>query len=147
MSATAGHMRAVAPDMPGFGRADRPATFDYPIEGYSRHLAGLLEQLQVERAHLVLHDWGRHWGLAWAAANPDRLASLTLINVGALPGYRWLEYARLWRTPGLRRAVLPAGHPQDVPVAAERGQPAPVSPRLPRTACSMTRTAAPSGRC
>jgi pimeloyl-ACP methyl ester carboxylesterase len=91
--------RMVAPTMPGFGDADKPDDFDYTTEGYGRHLAGILDQMGVKRAHLVLHDFGGPWGLAWAASNPDALASLTLINVGVLPGYRWHYLARIWRTP------------------------------------------------
>ncbi len=91
--------RAVAPDMPGYGRADKPKDFDYTVEGYARHLGGILTHLGVSRAHLVLHDFGGPWGLAWAARYPARLASLALVNVGIMPGYRWHSLARLWRTP------------------------------------------------
>jgi pimeloyl-ACP methyl ester carboxylesterase len=93
--------RVVAPDMPGFGAADKPRDFDYTVEGYARHLGGLLEQRRVERAHLVLHDFGGAWGLAWALAHPESFASVTLINIGVLVGYRWHRYARIWRTPVL----------------------------------------------
>jgi pimeloyl-ACP methyl ester carboxylesterase len=55
------HGRAVALDMPGFGQADKPEGFDYTMEGYARHLAGALEHLGIERAHLVLHDFGGPW--------------------------------------------------------------------------------------
>ncbi len=51
----------IAPDMPGYGKADRPESFDYTVEGYARHLTGILEQLGVKRAHLVLHDFGGPW--------------------------------------------------------------------------------------
>jgi pimeloyl-ACP methyl ester carboxylesterase len=91
--------RVVAPDMPGYGKADRPKDFDYTVEGYARHLDGVLAELGVERAHLVLHDFGGPWGLAWAAAHPDRVASLTLINIGVMPGYKWHKFARVWRVP------------------------------------------------
>jgi pimeloyl-ACP methyl ester carboxylesterase len=91
--------RAVALDMPGFGEADRPATFEYTVEGYARHLAGALEQLGVSRAHLVLHDFGGAWGLAWAAAHTAQIGSVTLINIGVMEGYRWHYLARIWRTP------------------------------------------------
>jgi len=59
----------------------------------------MLEQLGIERVHLVLHDFGGPWGLQWASEHPQQVASLTLINIGALPGYRWHRYARIWRTP------------------------------------------------
>lgn len=91
--------RAIIPDMPGFGRADKPADFEYTVAGYARHLAGILETLGVRRAHLVLHDFGGPWGLSWAAAHPDAFASVVLINTGILRGYRWHYLARIWRTP------------------------------------------------
>lgn len=91
--------RAVALDFPGFGRADKPAGFDYTVQGYARHLAGALAGLGIERAHLVLHDFGGPWGLAWAAGHPEAFASAVLVNTGVLPGYRWHYLARIWRTP------------------------------------------------
>ena len=91
--------RVIAPDMPGYGRADRPDEFDYTVEGYARHLDGILEQLNVQRAHLVLHDFGGPWGMQWAADHSDRAASLALLNIGALPGYTWHKFARIWRLP------------------------------------------------
>lgn len=91
--------RAIALDMPGFGKADKPASFDYTVQGYARHLDDARAQLGVRRAHLVLHDFGGPWGLAWAAAHPASVASLALINIGLMPGYRWHYVARIWRTP------------------------------------------------
>jgi pimeloyl-ACP methyl ester carboxylesterase len=91
--------RALALDMPGFGRAEKPENFDYTVEGYARFLASALDQLEVERAHLVLHDFGGPWGLQWAIENPERLASAVLINTGALVDYSWHYLARIWRTP------------------------------------------------
>lgn len=93
--------RAIAPDMPGYGRADKPKDFSYSVDGYARHLAALLDQLGITRAHIVAHDFGGPWALAWATRYPDAFASATLINTGVLTGYRWHRYARIWRTPGL----------------------------------------------
>jgi pimeloyl-ACP methyl ester carboxylesterase len=121
--------RAVAPDMPGYGKAARPVDFDYTVEGYSRHLAGLIDQLGVDRVHLVLHDFGGPWGLAWAAEHPKAVASITLVNIGVLAGYRWHKYARIWRTPilgelfqlaasrGAFRKMMNADNPKPFPTA------------------------------
>jgi len=91
--------RVIAPDMPGFGAADKPRGFEHTVEGYARHLGGILEQLRVRRAHLVLHDFGGSWGLAWALAHPQALASVTLIDTGVLIDYSWHKYAKVWRVP------------------------------------------------
>src|SRR6185312_13430257 len=90
---------AVAPDMPGFGAADKPKDWDYSVAGYATHLGGLLDQLGIERAHLVAHDFGGPFSLQWAANNPGKTASVTLINTGVLLDYRWHRLARVWRTP------------------------------------------------
>ena len=96
--------RAIAPDMPGYGRAAAPSGFTYSVDGYAAWLAALLDQLGITRAHIVAHDFGGPWALAWAVRNPDALASVTLINSGVLIGYRWHRYARIWRTPVLGEA-------------------------------------------
>ena len=70
--------RAIAPDMPGYGQAGEPAGFAYSVDGYAEYLAALLDQLRITRAHIVAHDFGGPWALAWAARHPDALASATL---------------------------------------------------------------------
>ncbi len=121
--------RAIALDMPGFGRSQKPEHFDYTVEGYARHLASALTELRIRRVHLVLHDFGGAWGLAWAAAHPDAFASVVLINTGILFDYRWHYLARIWRTPILGEvfqatATRPAfhlllkhGNPRGLPAA------------------------------
>jgi pimeloyl-ACP methyl ester carboxylesterase len=99
--AVAAFARVVAMDLPGYGRAARPRNFDYTVRGYGRYLGALLDDLTVDRAHLVLHDFGGPWGLRWALDHPDRLASLTFINCGILAGYKWHAFARIWQTPVL----------------------------------------------
>jgi pimeloyl-ACP methyl ester carboxylesterase len=91
--------RAVAPDLPGFGRADKPYDFDYSVPGYAAFLDAALDQLGVRRAHLVLHDFGGPIGLEWAAENAERFASVVLFDTGVLPGYRGHPLAWLWATP------------------------------------------------
>ncbi|MBS1883421.1 MAG: alpha/beta fold hydrolase, partial [Actinobacteria bacterium] len=94
-------MRALAFDLPDFGETLAPAGFEHSVPGYAAFLDAALATLGVERVHLVLHDFGGPIGLAWLAAHADQLASLTLIDIGILPGYRWHRLARIWRTPVL----------------------------------------------
>ena len=105
VAGTGDFARAVAPDLPNFGRADRRADFDVTLEGYARWLDGALGELGVQRAHLVLHDWGGGIGFMWATEQPERVASLTLCNVGVQRGYRWHSAARVWRIPVVGEAL------------------------------------------
>jgi pimeloyl-ACP methyl ester carboxylesterase len=126
LKATGGHGRAIALDMPGFGEADRPKDFSYTIDGYSAHLDAALEQLGVERAHLVLHDFGGPWGLHWASRNPDAYASATLVDTGVLVDYKWHAMAKIWRTPVLGELFVKATTRGALKSALKRGQPRPL---------------------
>ena len=107
MERTGEFARSVAPDMPGFGRADRPGgEFKIPVEGPATFLGGALDQVGVQRAHLVLHDFGGPWGLAWAAAHPDAFASVVLINTGVLIGFELHRVGRLWARPVVGELVM-----------------------------------------
>jgi pimeloyl-ACP methyl ester carboxylesterase len=94
---------AIAIDMPGWGRSDRPdpARFDYSMYGLSAFLERCLDELGVSRRKLVVHDWG---GLALIGAQrrPEVVEKLAVINaVPLLPGYRWHWVAQIWRRRGL----------------------------------------------
>jgi len=94
--------RVVVPEMPGFGAADKPAQWPYTVAAYAQHLDGILEQLGVEHAHLVAHDFGGPWALAWAAEHLDAVASITLINAPVVIDHL---AAKLWRTPVVAEAL------------------------------------------
>ena len=86
-----------APDLPGFGRTDKPSSGDYSFQALGRwvaeHTAGL------ERFSLVVHDWGAV-GLLAAMERPEAIERLVIMDaVPFLPGYRWHPVARMWRRP------------------------------------------------
>lgn len=90
---------AIAIDMPGWGRSDRPdpGSFDYSMYGLSAFLDRCLERLGIERHSRVVHDWGGV-GLIGAQRQPDRIERLVVIDaVPMLPGYRWHWVAQIWR--------------------------------------------------
>ena len=96
---TGAFARAVAFDMPGFGKADKPRDFAYSVPGEVRFFDAALAELGIERAHLVLHDLGGPWGVEWAARHPDRVKSVVLVNTGVFVEYKWHILARIWQTP------------------------------------------------
>jgi pimeloyl-ACP methyl ester carboxylesterase len=98
-------LRALAVDLPDFGETIAPAGFEHSVPGYAAFLAEALETLGVERVHLVIHDFGGPIGLTWAGGHLDAIASVTLIDIGLLPGYRWHRMARAWRTPVLGELI------------------------------------------
>ena len=115
--------RTFAADMPGFGQADKPADFPYTVDGYAKHLGRMLETEGITRAHLVLHDFGGPWGLSWAAQHPDQVASVTLLNIGIMPGYKWHYMARIWRTPLLGELFMATTNRTGLKLALKHGNP------------------------
>ncbi len=73
-------LRGVAFDLPGLGLAERPGDFDYTFAGLGRWAAAALDQLGLDRFHLVVHDAGGPVGFEMVTGQADRVRSLTLLN-------------------------------------------------------------------
>jgi pimeloyl-ACP methyl ester carboxylesterase len=73
-------LRGVAFDLPGLGLAERPDGFDYTWTGHGRWTRAAVDALDLDRFHLVVHDIGGPVGFELAAAVPDRVRSLTVLN-------------------------------------------------------------------
>ncbi|HEX4364255.1 MAG TPA: alpha/beta hydrolase [Solirubrobacteraceae bacterium] len=90
----------IAVDLPGFGQSGKRGDLDYSLAGHVRFLGRLLDALEIDRVRLCMHDWGAAVGLAWAAAQPERVERLVVVNgIPLLQGFRWHRPARLVRTP------------------------------------------------
>ena len=79
--AAAGY-RAVAPDMRGYGKTEKPqAVEDYDIHHLTADLVGIVDALGEKNAILVGHDWGAI--VAWHAMllHPDRFSALVAMSV------------------------------------------------------------------
>lgn len=72
---------AVAPDLRGYGRSDRPReTAACALPNLVGDLVGLIRALGHESAHVVGHDWGGSIAWVTAARAPERVRSLTILN-------------------------------------------------------------------
>jgi pimeloyl-ACP methyl ester carboxylesterase len=89
---------ALALDLPGWGRSERPREFDYSFRGLAGFFGRFLDAMGLERYRLCAHDWGA-LALIEAQRRPERLERLVLVDsVPLLPGYRWHWVARwFWR--------------------------------------------------
>lgn len=79
--------RCVAPDLPGFGRSDKPSDLEW--YSYDRHVAAvaaLLEDLDLRGATVVVHDWGGPIGLRLAVEHPDRIERMVILDTGLFTG-------------------------------------------------------------
>jgi haloalkane dehalogenase len=98
----AGH-RAVAPDLIGFGRSDKPASRnDYTYQKHVDWMTAFVEALDLRQITLVCQDWGGLIGLRVAAEHPDRFARIvaanTFLPTGDQPAgeafLRWQNYSQ-----------------------------------------------------
>jgi len=97
----AGH-RAVAPDLVGFGRSDKPAGHsDYSYQRHVDWLRATLDALALRRVTLVCQDWGGLLGLRLVAEEPERFARVvaanTFLPAGEPPGeafLRWRDFSQ-----------------------------------------------------
>ncbi|MGG1947426.1 alpha/beta fold hydrolase [Trinickia sp. NRRL B-1857] len=74
------HFRVVAPDMVGFGETQRPEGHRYSMQSWLAHLLGLLDALDIERAHVVGNSFGGALALALAIHAPQRVGKLVLMG-------------------------------------------------------------------
>jgi haloalkane dehalogenase len=92
-------LRAIAPDLIGFGRSDKPA--DRTDHTYARQVEWVrefaLDRLDLHGVTLVGHDWGGLIGLRLATENADRFARIVATNTGLPTGDQpmpdvWLRF-------------------------------------------------------
>jgi pimeloyl-ACP methyl ester carboxylesterase len=102
-----GEFRCLAPDLPGFGRSAPPPTFDGSLEQEAAWVEGLVTALGLtEPINLVGHDFGGHFGLAWAIRHPARVRRIALSNTSFFSDYQWHGLGRALRTPILGEVVM-----------------------------------------
>jgi haloalkane dehalogenase len=81
-------LRAIAADLVGFGRSDKPA--EVSDHSYARHVewmrAFAFDRLELSGVTLVGQDWGGLIGLRLVAEHPDRFARVVAANTGLPTG-------------------------------------------------------------
>lgn len=77
-------LRIIAPDMLGFGYTETPDGAEYTLENWVKHLIGLLDALNIEKANLVGNSFGGALTLAMAIAHPDRVDRIVLMGAAGV---------------------------------------------------------------
>ncbi|MBV9381212.1 MAG: haloalkane dehalogenase [Streptosporangiaceae bacterium] len=98
-------LRAIAADLVGFGRSDKPA--DIADHTYERHVEWIralaFGELDLRGLTLVGQDWGGLIGLRLVAEHPGRFARVVAANTGLPTGDQpmpeiWLRFREVVRT-------------------------------------------------
>lgn len=112
--------RVIAPTLRGYEPSSQPPDGDYSLVALADDVIGWLDDLGVERAHLVGHDWGAVIANVAAARHPGRILTMTSLAIPPLsriPGGvrrvpRQLQrswYMTFFQVRGLADRALAAG--------------------------------------
>ena len=114
MAALRGEFRLLAPDLRGFGWTEAPG-HGYDGETFAADQVALLDALELERAHVVGHDWGGWTAILMGILHARRVDRMVVCNAP----HPWSRLsprvvAELWRswyalliaTPVIGRRVL-----------------------------------------
>ena len=100
VAALADHHRVIAMDLPGFGDSDKPIAAAYDAPYFASAVEALLDELGIERAHLIGNSMGGRVSIEMGLLRPERTVKIALLS----PVLAWLR-SRRWRW--LLRAPLP----------------------------------------
>ena len=84
LAALEGVADVIALDLPGFGESEPPPEA-WDVDSYARFIIHFLDEMAVERAHLVGHSHGGRVSIALAADEPERVGRLLARGLGGDP--------------------------------------------------------------
>ncbi|MFY0680210.1 MAG: haloalkane dehalogenase [Thalassovita sp.] len=130
--------RVIAVDMLGMGDSAKPdLAYSYDLQ--AAHLHGLLDQLDLQDAVLVLHDWGGALGFDYAMKNPARVSAVAFMETVAPPAMPFESYEamgpfgelfRAWRTPEVGEKMILEDNMFINEILAKQGVATPLSPEV-----------------
>jgi pimeloyl-ACP methyl ester carboxylesterase len=94
----------IAPDLPGFGFTEVPATRDYTytFDALAKTIFAFTNALQLTRYALYVFDYGAPTGFRLAMMAPERITAIVSQNGNAYEeglGDAWQPIQRYWREP------------------------------------------------
>ncbi|HVS29416.1 MAG TPA: alpha/beta fold hydrolase [Solirubrobacteraceae bacterium] len=96
--------RAIAFDLPGYGDSspDPPGTWERHVDATER----FRNAVGLDRAIVVVHDWGGLIGLRWGCDHADAVSGLVISNTGFFPDGEWSRLGRALQTEGQGEALI-----------------------------------------
>ncbi len=79
--------RVHAPDLPGFGSSSKPALGAYNARWFAQSILGMMDALEIDRAHVVGNSMGGRVAIELGLAAPERISALGLL----CPAVAWIK--------------------------------------------------------
>ena len=87
--------RAIALDLPGYGKSDVPSQEDYSIARYSRYVSGFIQRMNLKNVLVVVTDIGSLYGLKYAIENTANVAGIVFIEGMFMPSAEWYKSLKM----------------------------------------------------
>jgi 2-hydroxymuconate-semialdehyde hydrolase len=72
--------RVIAPDMVGFGYTEQPEGYEFSLDNWVQHIIGVMDALDIQKAHIVGKSFGGGLAIATALRYPERVGRLVLMG-------------------------------------------------------------------
>ncbi|GAB3317834.1 alpha/beta fold hydrolase [Haliea atlantica] len=72
--------RVIAPDMVGFGYTEQPEGYEFSLDNWVQHIIGVMDALDIQKAHIVGNSFGGGLAIATALRYPERVGRLVLMG-------------------------------------------------------------------
>jgi pimeloyl-ACP methyl ester carboxylesterase len=124
VNALADSYRVIALDLPGFGESDKPIGAPYNAEWFAKAVFSMLDELELDRVHLIGNSMGGRVAIEAGMREPDRVDKLVLLSpaLAWLSERRWAPFLKLVRpelglvqlapkqiTENIVRRIVPGG--------------------------------------
>ena len=86
-AALSGTYRVHAPDLPGFGSSCKPSLGGYNARWFADVMLGLMDELGIQRAHVVGNSMGGRVAIELGLTRPERITALGLL----CPAVAWIK--------------------------------------------------------
>lgn len=80
--------RAIAMDLMGFGKSDKPNPILHDFPHHARIVSGFIQSLGLRNIVLLVHDWGGPFAMHYAARHPENVAGVILMNTFLTTDFR-----------------------------------------------------------
>ncbi len=115
--------RALALDLMGFGKSDKPHPSLHDFPHHARIVSRFIESLGLRNLFLVLHDWGGPLAMQYVVRNRQNISGIVLMNTFLTHDYRIPPPVAAKITPSIVKES--AVHPENVSEAAMKAYWAP----------------------
>ena len=86
--AVSARYRALALDLMGFGKSDKPNPLLHDFPHHARIVSGFIESLGLRKLVLIAHDWGGPFAMQYVVRHQDNIAGIILTNTFLTTDFR-----------------------------------------------------------